>query len=163
MASINNVAGTKFVHIQVKTYIPGKSTTCSVGLKAEKPYGDNFFWVLGGIREPEDEQPNEFYVVPASVMSSRIQAAHQNWLETPGKDGRPHKDSSVRTVHIPPASNQYSWDISPYKNAWHLIEEKLADQGCRAAIGSNRVEESGRGSSAELPAPPSRHEVEGRL
>ena len=39
----SNVAGTKFVHIQVKTYIPGKSTTCSVGLKAEKPYGDNFF------------------------------------------------------------------------------------------------------------------------
>ena len=124
----SNVAGTKFVHIQVKTYIPGKSGTCSVGLKAEKPYGDNFFWVLGGIREPEDDQPNEFYVVPASVMSNRIKAAHQNWLKTPGKDGRPHKDSSVRTVHIPPHKNQYSWGVSPYRNAWHLIEEKLADE-----------------------------------
>ena len=71
---------------------------------------------------------NEFYVVPASVMSSRIKAAHQNWLKTPGKDGRPHKDSSVRTVHIPPHKNQYSWDVSPYRNAWHLIEEKLADE-----------------------------------
>ena len=123
----SNVAGTKFVHIQVKTYIPDKSPTCSVGQKAEKEYQDNFFWVLGGIREPEDDKPNEVYVVPASVMSAQIKSAHQNWLETPGKEGRVHKDSTVRTVHIPPARNQYSWDVSPYKNAWHLIEEKLAD------------------------------------
>ena len=42
----SNVAGTKFVHIQVKTYVPGNKT-CSVGQKAEKEYQDNFFWVLG--------------------------------------------------------------------------------------------------------------------
>ena len=124
----SDVAGIKFVHIQVKTYILDKSTTCSVGLKAEKPYGDNLFWVLGEIREPEDDQPNEFYVVLASVMSGRVQAAHQNWLNTPGKDRQPHKNSSVRTVHIPPFKNQYSWDVSPYKNAWHLIEERLGDE-----------------------------------
>ena len=53
---------------------------------------------------------------------------HQRWLETPGKDGQPHKDTTVRTTFIPPAKNQYSWDISPYKNAWELIEEKLADE-----------------------------------
>jgi hypothetical protein len=72
----SNVAGTKFVHIQVKTYIPDKSKTCSVGQKAEKEYQDNFFWILGGIREPKDNKPNEFYVVPASVMSAQIKAAH---------------------------------------------------------------------------------------
>ncbi len=44
----SNVEGTKFVHIQVKTYIPG-SSTCPVGVKAEKNYGKNFVWVLGGI------------------------------------------------------------------------------------------------------------------
>lgn len=81
----SNVAGTKFVHIQVKTYIPDKSTTCSVRQKAETEYQDNFFWVLGGIREPEDNKPNEFYVVPASVMSAQIKAAHQYWLKTPCK------------------------------------------------------------------------------
>ena len=35
--------------------------------------------------------------------------------------------ATVRTTFIPPASNQYSWDISPYKNARPIIEEKLAD------------------------------------
>ena len=123
----SNVAGTKFVHIQVKTYVPGNKT-CSVGQKAEKEYQDNFFWVLGGIREPEDKGPNEFYVIPAVVMSRETKAMHQRWLETPGKDGQPHKDTTVRTTFIPPAKNQYSWDISPYKNAWELIEEKLADE-----------------------------------
>ena len=46
----SNVAGTKFVHIQVKTYLPGNKT-CSVGQKAEKSYGDNFSgsWVASQI------------------------------------------------------------------------------------------------------------------
>ena len=44
----SNLAGTKFVHIQVKTFVPGNAT-CSVGLKAEIDYGPSFFWVLGGI------------------------------------------------------------------------------------------------------------------
>lgn len=123
----SNVAGTKFVHIQVKTYVPGNKT-CSVGQKAEKEYQDNFFWVLGGIREPEDKGPNEFYVIPAAVISRETKAMHQRWLETPGKDGQPHKDTTVRTTFIRPAKNQYSWDISPYKNAWELIEERLADE-----------------------------------
>ena len=123
----SNVAGTKFVHIQVKTYVPGNKT-CSVGQKAEKEYQDNFFWVLGGIREPKDKGPNEFYVIPASVMARETKAMHQRWLDTPGKDGQPHKETTVRTVFIPPAKNQYSWDISPYKDAWELIEEKLADE-----------------------------------
>jgi len=38
----SNVAGNKFVHIQVKTYLPGNKT-CSVEAKAEKEYQDNFF------------------------------------------------------------------------------------------------------------------------
>src|SRR3989339_507430 len=38
----SNKEGTKFVHIQVKTFRP-RDKDCSVGLKAEKIYGDNFF------------------------------------------------------------------------------------------------------------------------
>ena len=123
----SNVAGTKFVHIQVKTYVPG-NRTCSVGTNAEKPFQDNFFWVLGGIPTPEQKLPFEFYVIPAEVMSAETMKQLKKWLDTPGKDGQPHKESGVRTVLIPPASKQYSWDLSPFKNAWHLIEEKLATE-----------------------------------
>jgi len=55
----SNVEGTKFVHIQVKTFIPGRKT-CSVGMKAEKNYGDTFFWVLGGIPEPNTDYGFEY-------------------------------------------------------------------------------------------------------
>jgi len=48
----SNIEGTEFVHIQAKTFIPG-IRTCSVGKKAEKVYGPNFFWVLGGIPKPD--------------------------------------------------------------------------------------------------------------
>ena len=47
----SNIEGTRFVHIQVKTFVPG-NRTCSVGMKAEKDFGENFFWVLGGIPKP---------------------------------------------------------------------------------------------------------------
>lgn len=43
----SNLEGTKFVHIQVKTFVPG-NRTCSVGVKAERDFGENFFWGLSG-------------------------------------------------------------------------------------------------------------------
>lgn len=48
---VSNKAGTKFAHVQVKTYRPGRDKTVSVGKKAELHYGSNFFWVLAGIPE----------------------------------------------------------------------------------------------------------------
>ncbi len=45
----SNIEGTKFVHIQVKTFVPGNST-CTVGLKAKKDYQESFFWILAGRR-----------------------------------------------------------------------------------------------------------------
>jgi len=120
----SNIEGTKFVHIQVKTFVPGNAT-CSVGMKAEKYFGSNFFWVLGGIPQPEQEADFEYNVIPSKVMAEKIVTAHQAWLATPGKGGRPHKDNAVRTVHIPPKKSFIGWDISKYKNRWDLIEMKL--------------------------------------
>jgi len=45
----SNQKGTRFAHIQVKTFVPG-NRTCSVGMKAMKNVGPTFFWVLGGSR-----------------------------------------------------------------------------------------------------------------
>lgn len=62
----SNAAGTKFAHIQVKTFRPG-DRTCTVGMKAEKNYGRNFFWVLAGIPEPSSPKPAEYYIIPSPV------------------------------------------------------------------------------------------------
>jgi hypothetical protein len=122
----SNLSGTRFVHIQVKTFIPGERT-CSVGLKAEKPFGENFFWVLGGIPKPEIECPFEYYVIPARVMAENVRKQHQQWLAAAGARGQAHNDSNVRTVHLPPFKSASSWSIAEFRGRWDLIEDKLRD------------------------------------
>ena len=120
----SNKAGTRFVHIQVKTFVPGNKT-CSVGLKAEKDFGPNFLWVLGGIPEPHSRRPFEYYIVPSNVMAANVEGAHRQWLKAAGKKGQVHQDSRVRTVHLPPAKSFSGWDISEYRDRWELIGERL--------------------------------------
>lgn len=62
----SNRAGTKFVHIQVKTFLPGNKT-CSVGLKATKDFGPTFFWVLGGIPDVGSTKEFEYYIIPSWI------------------------------------------------------------------------------------------------
>lgn len=120
----SNREGTKFVHIQVKTFVPGKKT-CSVGLKAEKNFGPAFFWVLGGIPLPDSNAPFEYFIIPAADMSLNVRAFHERWLATPGKKGQDHQDSPVRAVNVPPNSYAHLWTIEPYRERWDLIAERL--------------------------------------
>jgi hypothetical protein len=120
----SNIDGTKFVHIQVKTFVPG-NRTCSVGMKAQRNFGANFFWVLGGIPKPNSKATFEYYIIPAAVMAKHVAEAHQLWLKSPGAKGQEHKDNKVRTVHLPPHKSFSGWNISEYLERWDLIEEKL--------------------------------------
>ena len=121
----SNLEGTKFVHIQVKTFVPGIST-CSVGLKAEKDFGSKFFWVLGGIPLPGTPAEFQYYIIPSKVMAKNVSETHQLWLRTPGKKGQPHNDNNVRAVYLPPRKSLTGWSIKRYLNRWDLIEKKLA-------------------------------------
>ncbi|MFA6029786.1 MAG: hypothetical protein WC969_08035 [Elusimicrobiota bacterium] len=122
----SNRAGTKFVHIQVKTFIPG-TKTCSVGLKAEKNFGENFFWVLAGIPERDSTSAFEHFIIPSADMARNVHEFHKRWLAAPGKSGQAHKNSTVRAVNVPPNSYSHLWTIEPYRDQWKFIDEKLAD------------------------------------
>ena len=122
----SNIAGTRFVHIQVKTFIPG-IRTCSVSKKSEKYFGDSFFWVLGGIPKPDSDKEFVYYIIPSKIMSENVIENHQLWLNTPGQQGQKHNENSVRTVLLPPRIHTNGWDVNEYKNRWDLIEEKLVD------------------------------------
>ena len=123
----SNEAGTKFLHIQVKTYVPKAKGggTVSVGAKAERYFGDNFVWVLGGIPKPDSDVPFEYFVIPSTEMSKNVTKGHQVWLAAPGKMGQPHNDNSVRIIHLPPKTDVAGWDIAQYKNRWDIIENLL--------------------------------------
>jgi hypothetical protein len=120
----SNTRGTRFVHIQVKTFVPG-NIACSVGLKAERDFGENFFWVLAGIPLAEQNAEFEYYIIPSGEIAKHVCEAHQLWLNTPGKNGQAHRDSAVRTVHLPPRTSFSRWDISEYRDRWDLVEERL--------------------------------------
>lgn len=117
-------AGQKFVHIQVKTFVPG-GKTCSVGMKAENDVDKNFFWVLGGIPLPGQDRPFEYYVIPARVMAANTRKEHQQYLRARGMDGELHKDNTIRVVHLPGSTSKYKWDVEKYRDRWELIGERL--------------------------------------
>ena len=121
----SNKAGRAFVHIQVKTFVPG-NRTCSVGLKAEKNYGANFFWILGGIPKPNMKSDFIYYIIPSKDLSENVVGNHEIWSKTPGKKGQAHDSkTTIRTVQIPPYKHTNGWDLNKYKNGWDLIEELL--------------------------------------
>ena len=121
----SNRGATRFVHIQVKTFIPGRKK-CAVGRKAEETYDKTFFWVLAGIPPPDSESPSDFryyIIIPAAEMASRVLPAHKRWMDTPGAKGQQHNDNKVRAVWLPP-HDKGKW-ISVYENRWELIEDAL--------------------------------------
>jgi hypothetical protein len=119
----SDIEGKHFVHIQVKTFVPGNKT-CTVGMKAEKDYGDKFFWILGGIPLPKSDKNFEYYIIPATVMAKKVSSEFKDWLSKPGKK-KPHDPmNTMRTIYLPLGSNSNEW-VSEYKNKWELIEEKL--------------------------------------
>jgi hypothetical protein len=120
----SNIEGTRFIHIQVKTFVPG-NRSCSVGVKAEKDFGDNFFWVLVGLPEPQSKSSFEYYIIPSSDMAKNIYQGHHSWLEALGKNGQKHNDSGVRAVNLPPQKSFVGWDIREYRDRWDLLEQKL--------------------------------------
>lgn len=115
----SDVEGKKFVHIQVKTFVPGNKT-CMVGMKAEKEYGENFFWILGGIPSAETGEAFQYFIIPAKIMANQIITAHKVWLSKPGKRKAHDQLTTVRTVSF----NKESW-VFDYLNRWDLIEERL--------------------------------------
>jgi len=96
-------------------------------LKAEKYYGENFFWVLCGIPEPDEkDQTFKYFIIPSKEMSQNVRASFELWKEKLGMKGQKHNpENSFRGVLLPPKPNRNGWDISPYLNRWDLIENKL--------------------------------------
>jgi hypothetical protein len=119
-------SGQRFVHVQVKTFVPG-SKTCSIGKKAENSSGDNFFWVLAGIPEPASDKKFTYYIVPSNIIAEKAKEIHARWLKEPGRNGTVHNPNDVRTLHIPPFKCKYAgdWTLDEYFERWDLIAEKL--------------------------------------
>jgi len=124
----SNREGTRFAHIQVKTFVPGNKT-CSVGLKAERRYGEGFFWVLAGIPLVDSPEPFRYYIIPAAEIALNVATFHKRWLESPGKGGHQRRDSKVRAVSVSPGGPDYFWYVGKYLGRWDLMARQLSEAG----------------------------------
>lgn len=120
----SNAEGTKFVHIQVKTYEPGHKKV-AVGKKAEIDYGKKFIWVLAGIPTTNKTDLFEYYVIPSSIVSRNVKKDYDKWLQTPGKNNQPHNSTDMRIIDLPPKASISGWRVDEYKNRWDIIEKLL--------------------------------------
>ena len=109
--------------IQVKTRRNiGRAKGWVMNRKQEKLIVDDLFYVFVDIgKEPSDRAT--CYVLPSKVVANCIRRCHRVWLDTPGRDGRPHKDNNVRELrsdhsYIKPASEKDRATIEPYRSGW---------------------------------------------
>ncbi|NBT25465.1 MAG: hypothetical protein EBT09_02660 [Actinobacteria bacterium] len=123
----SNKAEAKFVHVQVKTFVPGAKSVL-VGRKASVDRGPNFVWVLAGI--PCADHPSEafvYYVIPSPAMAAFAKEEHGRWLATPGRNGRPHQHNSAVAVSLSSATPMPDGTISTYLNKWSYITDLLTE------------------------------------
>ena len=130
----------KLCAIQVKTRRDiGSDKGWHMKPKHENMIIDDLFYVFVDVgKAPSD--PTTCYVLPSKEVADHIRQCHQVWLETPGRSGRPHKDSNVRRLRpdyssIKPVSDsgkaiidQYraGW-LTPYRENWSILGLPEAD------------------------------------
>lgn len=94
--------------IQVKTtYSSKKEWVLSV--KNETINKENIFYVFVCMNNLETP---EYHIVPSAVVSYEITQSHKNWLNTPSKNGKSHKDNPMR---------KFSDYENKYLNKWELL------------------------------------------
>ena len=78
--------------IQVKT-TAYKQKKWTLSQKSENLMGDNILYFFVSLNEFDAP---EYHIVPSKIVVQTIKADHQKWLNTPGKKGQSHKDTTIR-------------------------------------------------------------------
>jgi hypothetical protein len=105
---VSNHSATRTLGIQVKTN-QGSRKAWVLTAKAEINEADNFFYVFVNLLG--NNQLPEFYVVPGKIVATTIRKGHQQWLATPGKNGRMHNDNNMRMFGDPTDTYKGKWEL----------------------------------------------------
>ena len=120
----------KLCAIQVKTRRDiGGDKGWHMKPKHETMFADDLFYVFVDVgKQPSDTTVS--YILPSRVVADCIRDCHRVWLDTPGKGGRPHKDSNVRRLlpdysNIKPNTEEGRNAVDRYRSGWleHYREE----------------------------------------
>ena len=84
--------------VSVKTRYSSKAKDIIMSKKAETMIDKSLFYAFVRLNMP-DGVP-EFWIVPSNVVAKVIKTSYKIWKDTPGKDGKPHKDTDMRTIEL---------------------------------------------------------------
>lgn len=95
--------------------------------KHETLEGDRLFYCFVDFGSSLEATPS-CYIVPSNIVAEAIRENHKEWLKTPGKGGRLHKDSDVRRLlpdywRLNPASKHLQGWLDEYREAWNSLKE----------------------------------------
>ena len=107
---VANESATKTLGIQVKTN-QGNRKAWVLNEKAEDFYADNLFYVFVNLIGVG--QLPEYYIASSKTVADYVKNGHKKWLETPGKKGQAHNDSSMR---------MFSDHEQKYLNKWDTLK-----------------------------------------
>ena len=57
------------------------------------------------------------HVVPAAVVAEAVRVDHQTWLDTPGRNGQPHRQNKMRRIRPGQLGLPSNW-MDRYLEAW---------------------------------------------
>ena len=90
-------------------------TSCS-------PAADHTFSVIVDL--PNEGAP-DYYIIPTPKLQEFLQESHERWRNTPGKNGRPHGDTTMRTIWMDEDESKvahgFAVKLERYHNAWDLL------------------------------------------
>ena len=111
----SNSDGSKVVSIQVKTTKNGTSFT--LGQKDEEiETNESLFYVFVNLNITTKNNiinygQVDYYIVPMKKVKEYIYTSHRKWLNTPGRNGQHHNDSSMRKYDIQPDDILNNWEL----------------------------------------------------
>lgn len=103
---INSEDAKSVVAIQVKTGLDGKNSW-RMNRKDENYHSEFLYYVFVAIDHLGAEP--RFYIVPSKIVADRIYESHRLFLNTPGKNGKEHKDSDIRLFVIKDEEYKDKW------------------------------------------------------
>jgi len=94
---VKNPNGTS-ITVSVKTKYSSKAKDIIMNEKHETLIDESLFYAFVRLNMP-DGVP-EFWIIPSNVVAEVIKTSYKIWKDTPGKGGKPHGDTNMRTLEL---------------------------------------------------------------
>jgi hypothetical protein len=122
---VSNRLGSSLAAVQVKSRNNVGKGGWILKAKHEKIARPLLFYAFIDFGKSLSEVP-KCWLVPSTLVATVIAEDHAAWLELPGREGKPHNDSDMRSLthdHSARLPRYGKGWLDPYYEAWHLIEE----------------------------------------